>query len=87
MLGCMLTDSVNEHIEHEWIKRGPLHRLLQMSGNMTSVPRKEALIVYVHVLRTSGETLKLTVFNDVAYQFGPEWVDPLHCWKDCEHRL
>jgi len=29
--------------------------------------------------------LKISLFNDVAYQFNPEWVDALHCDDDCSH--
>lgn len=37
------------------------------------------LIVFVHIPRTSGETLKISLFNDLSYQFAPEWMDALHC--------
>merc|ERR1740123_45308 len=79
----LLSEDLNEYVEHQWIKKGLFHHLLHTSRRTTHIDAKEELIVYVHVPRTSGETLKVTLFNDVAYQYHPEWVDSLHCDEDC----
>ena len=69
-------EAFNEHIEHKWIKDGSqFHNLMHTSKHRIKVPAQEALIVYVHVPRTSGLTLKISLFNDVAYHFMPMRMD------------
>jgi len=75
----MLHEGTNEYLEHSWLKEGYFHNFMHTSKGTAHVPTGEDLIVFVHIPRTSGETLKISLFNDVAYQFNPEWVDELHC--------
>ena len=37
------------------------------------VPTLDELIVFVHIPKTTGETMKIALFNAVGYQFNPEW--------------
>ena len=81
----MLSERLNEHIEHTYLKQGSrFHDFMHTSKNSTVVPTAEDLIVFVHIPRTSGETLKISLFNDLSYQFNPEWMDALHCGEGAE---
>lgn len=81
VLGCtcwfgMLHEGFNEYIEHKWIKHGSsFHNWMHTSKQGVIVPLQDDLIVFVHVPRTSGETLKIALFNDVDYQYDPVWTD------------
>jgi hypothetical protein len=75
----MLHEEFNEYIEHKWIKAGSsFHNWFHTSKSSVTVPAQDHLIVFIHVPRTSGETLKIALFNQVDYQFDPQWVDHLH---------
>ena len=66
----------NEYIEHKWIKDGSqFHNLMHTSKHRIKVPVQEALIVFVHIPRTTGLSLKISLFNDVAYHFMPIHMD------------
>ena len=81
----MLSERLNEHIEHTYLKQGSrFHDFMHTSKNSTVVPTADDLIVFVHIPRTSGETLKISLFNDLSYQFNPEWMDALHCGEGAE---
>jgi hypothetical protein len=51
------------------------HNWMHTSKQSVKVPLQDELIVFVHVPRTSGETLKIALFNDVDYQYNPQWTD------------
>ena len=82
LLGMAMNhESFNEYFEHKWIKSGSsFHNFMHTSRLQIHTPVKKALIVYVHIMRTSGETLKISLFNNVAYQFKPEWMDEMFSW-------
>ena len=82
ILGLTTNESANEAFEHGLKQGGRIHGFhdfMQSSKGSTVVPVAEDLIVFVHIPRTSGETLKISLFNDLSYQFAPEWMDALHC--------
>ena len=63
------------------------HNWMHTSANVIHTPAKKTLIVYVHIMRTSGETLKISLFNNVSYQFNPEHMDEIFAYAKQEGRV
>ena len=81
-------ETFNEYFEHKWIKDGSsFHNWMHTSANVIHTPAKKTLIVYVHIMRTSGETLKISLFNNVSYQFNPEHMDEIFAYAKQEGRV
>ena len=71
----MIDEEFNEYFEHTHVKAGShFHDFFDASIDHITVPALPELIVYVHIPRTSGETLRIALFHDVAYDFHPIWA-------------
>ena len=72
----MIDEQFNEYFEHTHAKAGShWHDFFAASIDHIIVPALPELIVYVRIPRTSGETLQIALFNDVAgHDFHPIWA-------------
>jgi hypothetical protein len=69
ILSFLNIENLSEHIEHRIIKNGLIHDFFQTATDNTYIPMKDDLIVFQHIPRTCGDSIKTHMFSNTTISF------------------